>query len=209
MLLSLLIASIPVAPFTSPNNIYIHGFPRYTLSDQNFVRADWLESSDSYIPSYTKTDLYVGSIRRRGNIVSFYLIQRILEKPRPNYNVDTILSKSWMSKGTFIPNYIFSLERYDCANDATSWERFVMTTDAIGDDPESKGGFKHPTDSSETNWVVTANQKRVTIEGYPYWAVALPTNDPRSKNVKNKGEWLAPRPGSIGAANIDYVCDNY
>ena len=131
MLISLLIASIPVAPFITPESISISGFPPRTVIDQTFKKAVWLQSDPKTIggPGF-KADEYVGISRRRGNIVTLSTLTRKLfqESPTRNRNSD-------VSKGFFVPGYSFFLMRFDCANDTFSTERLVSVTDGIGDGP--------------------------------------------------------------------------
>ena len=88
MLLSFLIASIPVAPFTSPYFIEIpNGFPPRTIPPQIFRKVEWLDNRDSLTTSdkYKKAK-YVGLTRRQGNIISLYVLERTLLRETAEQN---------------------------------------------------------------------------------------------------------------------------
>ena len=194
MILSFLLASLPIAPFTAPEQIVIpSGFPSGTLPPQIFRKADWLSYPGSIKENF-RGDSYVGLSRRRGNIVSLYVLRRTL-------------FRNTSKKSTNIPRHRITIKRFDCANDRYQSDyQIVWITDAVGDGPEVKGGFLYPLNSNETKWDVIPGQVRVTIEGYPYWAMR-PSSDPRLE--KNSNEWVSIKLGSIGASQIDYACKNY
>ncbi len=194
MLLSFLLASLPIAPFSAPETIVIpYGFPSGTIPPQIFKKADWLTYPNSIKENF-RGDSYVGLSRRRGNIVSLYVLRRTL---RRNNSLNS----------THIPRHTISLDRYDCKNDRYQSDYHVIyITDAIGDGPEVKGGFRYPLNINETKWDITPGQVRVKIEGYPYWAMK-PSSDPRYEEETNK--WIPIKLGSYGASHIDYACENY
>ena len=204
MFLSFLIASIPVAPFTSPYLIEIpNGFPPRTIPPQIFRKVDWLDNRDDLTTSDKyKTAKYVGLSRRQGNIISLYVLDRTLLRETAEQNRN---SKN-VHAGAFIPSYMFWLKRFDCANDRYSMKSLVATADAIGDGPEVKGAFEYPTNSSYTEWALIPFQQKVVIEGNPYWASA-PFDDPRFEEKPE--EWINVNPGTYGASHIDYACANY
>ena len=162
MLLSFLVASIPVAPFTSPYFIEIpNGFPPRTIPPQIFRKVEWLDNRDSLTTSdkYKKAK-YVGLTRRQGNIISLYVLERTLWRETADRNRD---SKD-VRAGAFIPSYMFWLKRFDCANDRYSMKSLVATADAIGDGPEVKGAFEYPTNSSYTEWALIPFSKKLLLK---------------------------------------------
>lgn len=194
--LGMLLAALPVAPFTSPSQIVI---PSNTpvIETGIYRKANWLRTGSSGSPSFM-SDTYIGTPRRRGNIVSFYEITRThraetskLNRHTPNYG-----------KGMFLPGYDATITRYDCSNDRYSTESPLWITDAWGDVGDT-GGLQYPIDRNHTKWARTPGQVRIMIEGRPYWAVK-PSMDPRHED--KPVEWISIRPGSYGASHIDYAC---
>ena len=187
-------ASYPLAPFTAPEIIVIpNGFPSGTIPPQIFQKADWLSYPGSIKENF-RGDSYVGLSRRRGNIVSLYVLRRTLFR---NHSVNS----------NHIPRHKISIVRYDCSNDQYQSDfQVIYITDAIGDGPEVKGGFLYPLNTNETKWDVIPGQVRVTIEGYPYWAMR-PSSDPRYEKITN--EWIPIKLGTNGAFQLDYACENY
>jgi len=189
-------AATPVAPFKSPERIRIpDNIP--VITPGWYTRADWYRHP-SHRRATSRSDEYIGIPRRRGDIVSFYLIKRHLFAETTKQNRHT--------KGAeklFLPSYTVRIRRYNCANDTYSSESPLWITEAWGASPEAKGGFMSPVNSWEDKWRVTPGQTRVEIEGRPYWAME-PKRDPRYK--QKPLDWIPIRPGSYGADHIDYAC---
>ena len=182
------LASLPVAPFSAPEKIVITGFPSDTVRPQIFKKADWLSYHDSVKENF-RADFYVGLSRRKGNIVSLYVLKRVL-------------FRNTSKKSDYIPRHYITINRFDCANDRSQYNnRIIRIIDAIGDGPEVKGRFLE-TDPSDTILGVAPGQVRVTIEGYPYWAM-------RVGSFKEPIEWTPIKLGSYGASHLDYACENY
>ena len=193
MLFSFLLASLPIAPFTAPEQIVIpSGFPSGTLPPQIFRKADWLSYPGSIKENF-RGDSYVGLSRRRGNIVSLYVLRRRL-------------CRNWINKNMppyrCIPSHTIYISRFDCVNDRYQSDfSIVSITRGIDDKGEVKRGFLETDPSDGTILGVSPGQVRVTIEGYPYWAM--------STNYKQTLEWIPIRIGSNGAFQLDYACKNY
>ena len=175
------LASLPVAPFTAPEKIVIEGFPSNTVRNQIFKKADWLSYHDSVKENF-RADFYVGLSRRKGNIVSLYVLKRVL-------------FRNTRKKSDYIPRHYITINRFDCANDRRQYNnRIISIIDAIGDGPKVLG--------DGTILGEAPGQARVTIEGYPYWAM-------RVGSFKEPIEWTPIKLGSYGASHLDYACENY
>ncbi len=193
MLLTFLLSSLPITPFSAPSEIFIpEGLPSQTVPSQVFKKVNWLNTSPQDYKDF-RVDKYVGLTRRRGNIVSLYVLKRTLRR-------------NTYKKSSYIPRHGIKIFRYDCANDRYQYENVVWITDAIGDGPEVKGGFNYPLDPNETKWRTTPGQVRIDIEGYPYWAMK-PSSDPRYE--EKSIDWKSITLGTYGASHIDYACKNF
>lgn len=192
--LGLLMAVLPVAPFTTPSSIYIpDNIP--SIEPGLYKRAFWMESVES--TQRFKRSVYIGTRRKRGNKVSFYTIRRTLGKETSNRNRH---SNGW--NGSFLPSYSVSVTRFNCQEDTYAMEHVLSITSAWGDKGNT-GGFQQPLNYREDTWVRIPGQVRVMIEGRPYWAMK-PSMDRRHK--KKPLEWKSIRPGSKGASMIDTAC---
>ena len=201
-------AVLPVAPFTAPSKLSIpSNIP--VIPSGIYDKADWLNIPSSK-PSVYRTDHYIHDVRRRGNIVSFYLITRSQRKETPRLNRNT---KNYGS-GMFLPGYRVAVRRYDCVNDKYSTEIFIVDiTDAHGDGEE--GGYIYYLDRNETKYKYVPGQEKVYIEGRPYWAIASKKaqywqrlSSGRSELDGGADDWNQIRPGSYGASHIDYACNS-
>lgn len=199
-------APVQVAPFTSPQTITIPGnFPSGGIKPGVYRRSDSLSfaSLESVGRTHERFDVYIGQVRRRGNIVSFYSINRTLEKPSAKFNQSNA-SENYLKAGTFLPQYYVRLQRYDCANDSyMSVETPISIITAAG----GHKGWEMPTDRSKTKFIPIPNQVRISIEGYPYWA-SHDNNDWTTAYPRDKPEWVKVIPGTNGAAFLDAACDS-
>ena len=193
--LGLLMAVLPVAPFTSPLSLSIpNNIP--SIEPGLYKRAIWLDlPGDNH--DY-KTSTYIGTPRRRGNIVSFYTIRRHIFKETSKTNR---YSKR-RGNGSFLPGYDIDVDRFNCQDDTYSSESALSIITAWGNIGET-GGFQQPLNYREDTWTRIPGQVRVMIEGRPYWTMK-PSMDPRHEEKPLK--WISVRPGSIGASQLDYAC---
>ena len=176
-------AALPVAPYATPPSIRIpDNMP--IVETGMYKRAAWLELPRN---SVIKMNDYIGTPRRRGNIVSFYKISRWLNK-------DII-------KDRRLPSYRITIRRFNCQNDTYSMEPALSTISAWGD-IGNEGGIKAFNPLTQT-FTRIRGQVRVTIEGRPYWAMTQQMNP---VNKEEPLEWISVRPNSIGASMLDYAC---
>ena len=194
--------AVQVAPFTSPQTITIpSNIPSGGIKPGVYRRSYALWSKKT--PS-SREDTYIGPVRRRGNIVSFYSIKRSLKKPTPKLNQSNA-SDRYLQDGTFLPDYSISLMRYDCANDSSMRDSTpVSIITAAG----GHKGWMMPTDSSDTKFIPVPNQVKITIEGFPYWASHDRDNWTTRAYPRDKPEWEVVTPGTNGAAWLDAACDS-
>ena len=69
------------------------------------------------------SDVYINSVRKRGNIVSFYAIRRSQLKENESLNRH---SEGYGDR-LFLPKYFVSVNRFDCLNDRYSTETHILS----------------------------------------------------------------------------------
>ena len=186
------------APFTSPRSLILpSGMPSRSLPAGEYLIAPWLNMWGDRTNSY-RADTYIGNIRKRGNIVSFYSIRRSLIRN------DGQLNPKNYGSGIFLPQYVGSIRRYDCKNDRSMFEIIMSTSHArpggtgFRDDRYDQGDYM----SNESH----PNQVRLIIEGRPYWVLGKTYN---FHEEEKPAEWSYVLPGSYGASDLDYACTNF
>lgn len=148
------------------------------------------------------SDVYINSIRKRGNIISFYAIRRSQSKENERLNRHS----EGYGDGLFLPKYFVSVYRFDCLNDRYSTETHILSI-TNSDDGIYEGKFVYTIDPKGIDYRVIRGQEKVFIEGRPYWAM-------RSRNRPNydfgdggASDWTQVRPGSYAASHLDYACE--
>ena len=125
-------AQLPVAPFSAPSELIIpSNMPG--IRPGTYRLAPWLKykTRDNY-----REDYYIQRARKRGSIVSYFLIERSLTAESEQENRYT----ARLYDGWFLPRYRVSLERFDCQNDQSMADfRIVLITDAWGDEGKRVG----------------------------------------------------------------------
>ena len=182
------LAALPVAPFTTPSGIQLpYGLPSASLPPGTYRLNNAFRAGKPGSTSDFREDYYVGESRRRGDIVSVFLLVRSIRRPNSNLNAKT----PGYGEGLFMPSYGGWLNRYDCQNDRMQMEKVLTTSYAR---PADKGFI-------DDNNMPRPGQVKTVIEGREYWAM--------KSRYKDSGEWSYVRPGSYGAKEIDYVCSTF
>ena len=194
--LGMILAVLPVAPFTAPPSISVpSNIP--SIPPGVYTKASWLDTANKNSSTF-RSDTYIRTPRRRGNIVSIFVIERRIQKETQKFNRHI----KGYGDGLFLPGYSSRIYRYDCQNDKYS----VSTPLLLGSAWGGVNGFLYPTGPNENDWQVIPGQTKVIIEGRPYWAMR-PQSDPR--HIEKKVEWKYIVPESYGASQIDYACTNF
>ena len=187
-------AALPVAPFTTPSAVQLpYGLPAASLPPGTYRLNNAFRGKPDSSPDFRR-DFYVGESRRRGDVVSVFLLERSIRRPNSRLNPNT----PGYGQGLFLPHFTGWLKRYDCQNDRMQNAIYLSTSySTLGDSL----GFIDNGDDPPSRWRSVRGQVKVVIEGREYWAIP-------SRSGKSQ-EWTYVNPGTYGASEIDYVCTNF
>jgi hypothetical protein len=187
-------AALPVAPFVTPPLVRLpEGLPNASLPSGTYYLDNAFRGKPSTSPDF-RVDTYIGDSRRRGNIVSVFILKRSIRRPNSRLNSYT----PGYGKGLFLPGFDGWLYRFDCQNDRMQSEIHLSTSAA---EPGDSLGMIANGDDPPSRWRSVPGQRKVAIEGQMYWVARV--------SRANPNEWSHANPGTYGASQIDYACRKF